>query len=59
VAIELAEAAAEVDVLLASDLLVPEKQDAVIEESVVDLAEERFTHRLAHVDAADFGAEGV
>ena len=58
VAVELAEAAAELDVLLARDVLVAEEQDAVIEKRLVDFAEESFAH-VRDVDVAHLGAERV
>ena len=59
VPVELAEAAAEGDVLLARDLLVAEQQDAVLEERAVDLVELGVAERLGEIDALDLGAEGV
>ncbi len=59
VPVELTEAAAELDVLLAGDVLIAEQQDAVVEERPVDLAEFRFGHRPADVDVADFSAQRV
>ena len=44
VPVKLAEAAAELDVLLARDVLVAEKQDAVLEERTVNLTERGFVH---------------
>ena len=45
VAVELAEAAAELDVLFARDVLVAKEQDPVFEKRVIDLAEFAFAHR--------------
>jgi hypothetical protein len=59
VPVELAEAAAEGDVLLAGDLLVAEQKDAALEEGAMDLVELGVAERLGEVDALDFGAEGV
>ena len=59
VAIELAEAAAEGDVLLARDLLVAEQQDAALEEGAVDLVELGVAERLGEIDALDLGAQGM
>ena len=57
VPVELAEAAAEVDVLLARDVLVAKEQDAVIEKRVVDFSERALAHRFTDVDAQNFGAQ--
>ena len=57
--VELSEAAAELDVLLARDLLVAEQQDAAREEGPVDLVELGVAERLGEIDALDFGAQGV
>jgi hypothetical protein len=59
VPIELAKAPAEIDVLLARDLLIAEQQDAVIEKRAVNLTERALAHRLAYVDFEDFSPEGV
>jgi hypothetical protein len=59
VIVELAEAAAEGDVLLARDLLVAKQQDAFLEEGAVDLVELGVAERLGEIDAGDLGAEGV
>ena len=59
VAVELAEAAAEVDVLLARDVLVAEQQDAVVEEGTVDLVELGVAERLGEIDTLHLGAEGM
>src|SRR5512132_1621208 len=59
VPIELAKAAAELDVLFARDLLIAKEQDAVSQKSLVDLAEERLAHGLRDVHITDFGAECV
>ena len=59
VPVELAEAAAEGDVLLARDLLVAEQQDAALEEGAMDLVELGVAERLGEIDALDFGAERV
>jgi len=57
VPVQLAEAAAELDMLLARDVLLAEQQDPVLQERVVDLAEGAFAHRLRDVDGANLGAE--
>ena len=57
--VEFAEAAAELDVLLARDVLVAQEQDAMVEEGLVNLAERAFAHRLRDVDVADFRAQRV
>src|SRR5215471_3326169 len=59
VPIELAETAAEGDVLLARDLLVAEQQDAALQEGAVDLVELGVAEGLGEVDALDLSAEGV
>jgi hypothetical protein len=59
VAVELAEAAAEFDVLLAREFLVAQQQDAVLEKCAVDFAERLLAHVARHVDVAHFGAERV
>jgi hypothetical protein len=59
VPVELAEAAAEGDVLLARDLLVAEQQGAALEEGAVDLVELGIAERLAEIDALDLGAQGM
>ena len=59
VGVELAEAAAEGDVLLARDLLVAEQQDAFLQEGAMDLVELRVAGRLGEIDAGDLGAERV
>ena len=57
VPVELAEAAAEGDVLLARDLLVAEQQDAALEEGAVDPVELGVAERLGEIDALDLGAQ--
>jgi hypothetical protein len=59
VPVELAEAPAEGDVLLARDPLLTEQQDAPFEEGAVDLVELRIADRPGQVDALDLGAERV
>ena len=59
VIVELAEPAAEGDVLLARDLLVAKQQDAALEEGAVDLVELGVAERLGEIDALDLGAERV
>ena len=59
VGVELAEAAAEGDVLLARDLLVAEQQDALVEEGAVDLVELGVAQRLGEINACNLGAEGM
>jgi hypothetical protein len=59
VPVELAEAAAEGDVLLARDLLVAEQKDAALQERAMDLIELGVAERLGEIDALDLGAEGV
>jgi hypothetical protein len=57
--VELAEAAAEGDVLLARDLLAAKQQDAFLEESAVDLVELGVAERLGEIDARDLGADCI
>jgi hypothetical protein len=57
-AVQLAEVAAEFNVLLAGYVLIPEKQYAVLQECMIDLAEECFAH-LRHVHIANLCAERV
>lgn len=45
VPVELAEAATEIDMLLAGDLLIAKQQDPVIEKRAVYLPERAFAHR--------------
>jgi hypothetical protein len=59
VPVELAEAAAEGDVLLARDLLVAEQQDAALEEGAMDLVELGIAERLGEIDTLDLGAQDV
>jgi hypothetical protein len=59
VPIELAETSAELDMLLARDVLVAKEQDAVLQKGPIDFAEGRFTQRLGDVDVANFRAERV
>ena len=59
VPVELAEAAAEGDVLLARDLLVAEQQDAALEEGAMDLVEFGVAERLGKIDALYLGAQGM
>ena len=59
VPVELAEAAAEGDVLLARNLLVAEQQDAAFQELRMDLVEFVVAERLGEIDALDLGAERV
>jgi hypothetical protein len=59
VAIELAEAAAEGDVLLARDLLVAEQENAALQERTMDLVELGIAEWPAEIDPLDFGAERV
>ena len=59
VTVELAEAAAKGDVLLARDLLVAEQQDAALEEGAMDLVELGVAERLGKIDALDLGAQGM
>src|SRR5689334_10444694 len=56
--LELAEAAAERDVLLGRELLVAEVNDFVLVEELDDLAEHRVADFLRQVDAEDFDAQG-
>ena len=58
VPVELAEAAAEFDVLLARNVLIAKKQNAVIEERLVNLAEEGFAD-FRDVEVTHFRAERV
>ena len=57
VAIELAETAAELDVLLAGDLLPAQQQHAMVQEGAIDAAELGFGQRPVQVDADHLGAE--
>ena len=59
VAVELPEAPAELDVLLARAPLVAQQQDAVSQERTIDLAELRLGHRLRDVDIAHLGAQRI
>jgi hypothetical protein len=59
VPVEIAEAPAEIDVLLAGDVLPAEKEHAVLKERPVNLAERLLAHWLRNIDAADFGAERI
>jgi hypothetical protein len=59
VRIELAETAAERDVLLARDLLLAEQQDPAFQECAMDPIELGIGERLGEVDALHFRAEGV
>ena len=57
--VELAEAAAEIDVLLARDVLIAKEQDAVIEKRAVDFPERSLAHRFTDVDVQNFGAQRI
>ena len=57
--VELAEAAAEFDVLLARYSLIAQQQNAVIEERAIDFAERLLAHVARYVDVAHFGAKTV
>ena len=58
VAVEIAEAPAELDVLAARDVLISGEENPVVEKRAVDLAEKSFAH-VRDVDAAHLGAERV
>ena len=57
--VELAETTAELDVLLARDVLVTEKKNPVIQKSLIDLAEPCLAHWPGDVHVADLDAERV
>ena len=59
VLIELSEAAAEFDVLLARDFLIAPQQDAVLEKSAVQFAEIALADVARHVKIANLGTERV
>jgi hypothetical protein len=59
VPVELAEAAAEIDVLLARDVLIAKEQDAVIEKCAVDFPERALAHLFTDVDVTNLGAQRV
>src|SRR5581483_11116690 len=54
---ELAETAAEGDVLRVSDVLIPEEQHRALVECTLDRGERRVVERRGEVDAGDLGAE--
>ena len=56
---DVAEAPRQPLVLLGIELLVPEEDDAVIEERLADLGHGRVVEIAAQVDAMDLGAEGA
>src|SRR3954465_8126767 len=55
--VELAESAAEFDVLLAREFLIAEQQNAVIEKRPIDFAELVLAHAARNVDVAYLRAE--
>ena len=58
-AIELSEAPAELDVLLPRDILAAKQQDTVLQERLIDLAEERLAHRRRDIDIANFRTQRI
>ena len=55
--VQLAEAAAEVEVLVLGDMLVAEEDHQVLRQRAVDLLEGLVAERLRQIDAADLGAD--
>ena len=54
-----ADAAAELDVLLAREFLVAQEQDAVLEKRAIDVAELLLAHVARRIEVANLGAEAV